>query len=143
MEAVGGALAKASKGSQLTVALLGTLGAGKTTLSRGFLRARGYVGIVRSPTFTLVESYDLPFGSIYHFDLYRLTDPEELEWLGARDYFSPEATLLIEWPERGAGVLPNPDLRVEIEYFEGGRKVFCVGETPHGVAVLNKLLEFV
>ncbi|CAK0778162.1 N(6)-L-threonylcarbamoyladenine synthase, TsaE subunit [Gammaproteobacteria bacterium] len=139
MEAIGGALAKASEGNQLTVALIGVLGVGKTTFSRGFLRARGYVGIVRSPTFTLVESYDLPFGSIYHFDLYRLTDPEELEWLGVRDYFSPEATLLIEWPERGVGILPNPDLCVEIKYCEKGRRVTCEAETLHGVAVLESL----
>ena len=106
-----------------TVFLQGDLGAGKTTLVRGFMRAAGYTGAVKSPTFTLVEEYFIADRKIYHFDLYRLNDPEELEWIGIRDYFEQQATCFIEWPERGRGFLPEPDYSIELTVKGAGRQL--------------------
>lgn len=105
------------------VFLGGDLGAGKTTLVRGILRGFDYRGVVSSPTFTLVEPYLLGGRRIYHFDLFRLNDPEELEMIGAREYFSGNDLCLLEWPDKGEGFLPTPDINVIIQKVKQGRTV--------------------
>lgn len=105
------------------VFLRGDLGAGKTTLVRGFLRAAGFTGAVKSPTFTLVEEYTIGERKIFHFDLYRLSDPEELEWIGIRDYFDQNSLCFIEWAERGEGFLPDPDMIISLTVEGLGRNI--------------------
>ncbi len=167
----------------------GDLGAGKTTLVRGFLRSLGYSGAVKSPTFTVVEPYSLennkffnyneleanlkkdndnnsvtdsilknnhePANShgsadsheltshheqrVYHFDLYRLEDPEELEYMGIRDYIDGQAIALIEWPEKGHGVLPGADLIIKITHQSQGRKVELLSQSENGAVIVSKL----
>ena len=121
-EAFGEQLAAACEDG-LLVFLHGQLGAGKTTLVRGFLRARGHSGPVKSPTYTLVEPYTTAQGNVYHLDLYRLADAEELEWIGIRDLFEDESICLVEWPEQGAGILPEPDLHVYLQVEGRGRQL--------------------
>jgi tRNA threonylcarbamoyladenosine biosynthesis protein TsaE len=101
--------------------LEGNLGAGKTTLVRSFLRAGGYNKTVKSPTYNLVEEYKLSGITIYHFDLYRLNDPEELEWIGIKDYFNESTLCFIEWPQRGQGYLPAPDWIISLKNHNEGR----------------------
>ncbi len=137
-QAWGAALAAACPGRAL-VFLEGDLGAGKTTLVRGFLRGRGHTGPVRSPTYTLVEPYELATGSVYHLDLYRLGHGEELEYLGLRDLLAETAVVLIEWPERGDGWLPDPDLRVRIAHCPQGRDLEVQATSAVGAAVLQRL----
>lgn len=139
MEALGAALARARRG-RLHVYLRGDLGAGKTTLVRGFLRAAGHRGSVRSPTYTLVEPYELDgSGPAFHLDLYRLAAAEELEYLGVRDLEHPDGVLLVEWPERGAGALPPADLDVLITYRDGARRAALTAVSSRGVALLERL----
>lgn len=123
------------------VYLEGELGAGKTTLARGILRAHGHRGAVKSPTYTLVEPYELNGTRIHHFDLYRLGDPEELEFIGGRDLLAEEALCLIEWPERGEGWLPTPDLVVTLALADTGREVRLEAFSDHGRRVLERLAD--
>lgn len=127
--ALGAALVMGCSGGT-TIHLRGPLGAGKTTLVRGMLRALGHKGPVRSPTYSLVETYELQEKTVHHFDLYRLGDAEELEWMGLRDYLTESALALIEWPERGHGLLPTPDLDVQLEYGPSGRIVQLRTDQP-------------
>ncbi|MBD1580751.1 tRNA (adenosine(37)-N6)-threonylcarbamoyltransferase complex ATPase subunit type 1 TsaE [Pseudoalteromonas sp. S16_S37] len=119
--------------------LHGDLGAGKTTLSRGIVQGMGHTGKVKSPTYTLVEPYELEDVSIYHFDLYRLGDPEELEYMGIRDYFSPNAICIIEWPQKGAGFIPSPDLNVEMAYDGEQRTVTVSANSERGQTIVMQL----
>jgi tRNA threonylcarbamoyladenosine biosynthesis protein TsaE len=149
----------AALGGRGVVFLEGELGAGKTTLSRGILRAMGHQGAVKSPTFTLVEPYELGDRKVYHFDLYRLEDPQELEYLGVDDYFPTyhagdsdghregqvdnQLLCLVEWPNKGAGHLPPYDLLVELLVLEQGRQCIITSNTEWGDAVCRALLESV
>ena len=121
--------------------LLGPNGAGKTTLARGLMRAMGHQGAVKSPTYTLVEPYEQADGSIYHFDLYRMFDPEELEFLGVWDYFEAGRLCLVEWPEKGAGVLPPPDLQIELLGEAQGRRISWRSVSPLGLEIAGRLQE--
>jgi len=136
MEALGQKLAGLClPGSKLF--LQGELGAGKTTLVRGFLGGLGYQGIVKSPTYTLVEPYQLNDLDIFHFDLYRLNDPEELESIGIRDYFSGTGTCLVEWPEKAAALLGSPDVFIQIQYQDDYRKVSLEAKTSAGKDIIR------
>jgi len=121
----------------IIVYLRGPLGAGKTTLVRALLRARGFRGRVRSPTYTLVEGYP----GVAHFDLYRLADPEELEGIGLRDFLDGRTICLIEWPERGAGVLPPPDLEIRLHPSGSGRQLVVEAGSPRGERILKRLAQ--
>nr|WP_269144463.1 tRNA (adenosine(37)-N6)-threonylcarbamoyltransferase complex ATPase subunit type 1 TsaE [Methylicorpusculum oleiharenae] len=105
------------------VYLQGELGAGKTTFVRGLLRAAGYQGVVKSPTYTVVEEYLTSDRTLFHFDLYRIRDPEELIWMGIEDYLAQEAVCLFEWPEMGLGILPEADLLIRLDLLAQGRSM--------------------
>ena len=123
----------------ITLYLNGDLGAGKTTLSRGMIQGLGYSGNVKSPTYTLVEEYAIGEKIIYHFDLYRLADPEELEFMGIRDYFADNTICLIEWAEKGADLLSPPDLLVNIGYAENARNIELVAQSTMGQQIIQQL----
>ena len=136
--AFGSKLAKACQGRGL-ITLSGNLGTGKTTLSRGIIRALGHTGAVKSPTFTLVEPYELGDNRIYHFDLYRLEDPEELEFIGLWDYLDKDALVLVEWPEKAFGVLPPADLSINLDIRDPGRTATFAAHTSRGRDIANAL----
>lgn len=119
--------------------LQGPLGAGKTTFTRGFLRALGYQGKVKSPTFSLVECYELNGRSLFHFDFYRLHQAKELEEIGIKEYFDPETICLIEWPERGFPLLPVPDVVCDIAFTENGREMKVEAKTKRGEGIINRI----
>lgn len=121
----------------ITVYLQGDLGAGKTTLVRGVLRALGHAGRVKSPTYTLTEIYNLPAFELYHFDLYRMNDPREWMDAGFREVANGTTVSLVEWPEKAAGLLPYPDLRVLLQVRDDGREIHIAAETALGKECLN------
>jgi tRNA threonylcarbamoyladenosine biosynthesis protein TsaE len=121
--------------------LSGDLGAGKTTLTRGLLRGYGHAGAVKSPTYTLVEPYEDPRYSIYHFDLYRINTPEEVEFLGVSEYFGETDLCVVEWAEKGKGFLPPPDLEITLENAGSGRRLHWQACSPRGLAMAARLDE--
>jgi tRNA threonylcarbamoyladenosine biosynthesis protein TsaE len=123
----------------LVAYLHGDLGAGKTTFARAFLRAMGVGERVKSPTYSLVEGYDIGERRAFHLDLYRIADPGELEWLGLDSLAEPGAIVLVEWPERGAGALPPVDLEMSFRHEGQGRAVVVVGRSPGGQRILRAL----
>ncbi|MDC1227926.1 tRNA (adenosine(37)-N6)-threonylcarbamoyltransferase complex ATPase subunit type 1 TsaE [Oceanospirillaceae bacterium] len=123
----------------VTVFLQGDLGMGKTTFTRGIMRHFGHQGATKSPTYTMVEPYQFKQQKVHHFDLYRLGHPEELEYLGIRDYFDGCAINLIEWPDKGRGFLPTADVVLTIHPLERGRKLTFVAQTNMGDGVLVHL----
>lgn len=124
---------------QCLIYLHGNLGAGKTTLVRGFLQGLGYQQKVKSPTYTLIESYLINHWQIFHFDLYRVHHPIELENFGIRDYLAASAICLIEWPEQGEGILPPPDLSCDITHLNQERLITLRPNSAKGQAILSKL----
>ncbi|MGM0482163.1 MAG: tRNA (adenosine(37)-N6)-threonylcarbamoyltransferase complex ATPase subunit type 1 TsaE [Pseudomonadota bacterium] len=123
----------------LVIYLNGALGAGKTALCRGIIKHLGHHGAVKSPTYTLVEPYQLNDWRIHHFDLYRLADPEELEYMGIRDYFAADTVNFIEWPEKGEGWLPVADLVVDIMYSGSGREVKLTAQSAAAERLIKQL----
>ncbi len=132
-------IVKANLNHGITVYLNGDLGAGKTTLTRGFVQGMGHDGNVKSPTYTLVEPYDLLDWQVYHFDLYRLADPEELEYMGIRDYFNDRSCSFIEWPEKGKGMIASADLVIDLVYLEEQREITLQSESALGQQLLLAL----
>jgi tRNA threonylcarbamoyladenosine biosynthesis protein TsaE len=128
--------------AELTVYLHGNLGAGKTTLVRGLLHELGHHGKVKSPTYTLVEPYDVEINQskvqVYHFDLYRFIDEEEWEAAGFRDYFNPHAICLIEWPEKAGNIIPQADIDVYIEVEGEGRTIRYIANSKIGKKCLEQ-----
>ncbi len=124
----------------LIIHLQGDLGSGKTTFARGFINKLGHSGNVKSPTFTLVETYDLVLAHLYHFDLYRLKDPLELEYIGIRELVGElDVICLIEWPERGGSSLPIADIVISLEYQGEARVVDCQANSTKGQIIIDEL----
>jgi tRNA threonylcarbamoyladenosine biosynthesis protein TsaE len=138
-EELGRSLARALQGGAAVIYLQGELGTGKTSLVRSLLRGMGHTDRVRSPTYTLVETYSLAGRHIFHLDLYRVGQAEELEYLGLRDLDPEHDLLLVEWPERGAGALPAADLRVELDYAGQGRQARLMALSRRGDTILSGL----
>ena len=134
-----GAVLAAHRPASAMVYLSGDLGAGKTTFSRGFIQACGHQGQVKSPTYTLMESYALSDVTIHHLDLYRLSDPEELEYLGLDELENPNTLVLVEWPERGEGVLPAASLSLHIAHRTNGRELTAIAHNEEAESWLAKV----
>jgi tRNA threonylcarbamoyladenosine biosynthesis protein TsaE len=129
--------------SSFILYLEGDLGVGKTTFARGFIRASGFNGVVKSPTYTLVEPYPIDGDrTCYHFDLYRLSDPEELEFIGARDYFNNRDVCLVEWPEKGEGFLPAADWICAFSHAENGRNLIISALSDKGKELMLQVFSY-
>ena len=140
MLGLGATLARLLKGEGV-IHLSGGLGAGKTTLCRGILRAMGHSGAVKSPTFTLVESYQISGPEVYHFDLYRLADPGELDYIGIDEYFGENKLCLVEWPEKAIGYLPRHDLEITIDVLGEKRIIGVRSNSQSGEKICTQLNE--
>lgn len=127
--ALGASLARGASGG-LVLYLSGDLGSGKTTLARGLIHALGHEGRAKSPTYALVEVYDLSSIHLYHFDFYRFKNKQEWEDAGFREYFAPDALCIVEWPERAAGLLAPADVEIRLEFAQHGRlaRIHCASE---------------
>jgi tRNA threonylcarbamoyladenosine biosynthesis protein TsaE len=123
------------------VTLQGNLGGGKTTLSRGLIQSLGHGGAVKSPTYTLVEPYEIGALRVFHYDLYRLSDPEELEFLGMRDFLDAGTLTLVEWPERAGKLLPPADLALNLQVEGTGRRLSWQAHTERGLQLARTLLD--
>ena len=124
----------------LVIHLIGELGSGKTSFARGFIQALGFKGHVKSPTFSLVEYYQFEFCRLCHFDLYRLQDPQELEYIGIREMGSEEDVIcLIEWPDRGGLGVPPADLDIVLEHVGEQRSVKFLAHTDRGQSIIKKI----
>ena len=138
MVALGDRLARICPGA-MVIYLFGSLGAGKTTLVKGFMHGLGYNGAVKSPTYTLIEPYDIHGRVIYHLDLYRVSDASELEYLGLRELQEGDAVVLVEWPEHGQGFLPAADILLNIKYAPEGRHIELHGCSSLGDRFIKDL----
>jgi tRNA threonylcarbamoyladenosine biosynthesis protein TsaE len=123
----------------MTIYLRGDLGAGKTSLVRALLQGRGYAGKVKSPTYTLVETYVISNLYLYHFDFYRFNTPEEWTEAGLRDYFDSQGVCLVEWPEKAGDLLPTPDLLIHLYVLPHGRRAELTAQTPKGQTCIAAL----
>ena len=123
----------------LTLLLQGDLGAGKSTFARALIRSLGHSGAVPSPTYTLVEPYDLPGGMVYHVDLYRVSSEEELRYLGWTEL--DEGFRIVEWPERAPGIAAQADIRIELAYDDPGRRALIEALSPGGEAIVARVEE--
>jgi tRNA threonylcarbamoyladenosine biosynthesis protein TsaE len=140
-EALGAALAAGVAPGQV-LHLRGDLGTGKTTLVRGLLRALGYAGRVKSPSYTLVEPYDVSSLHFYHFDFYRFKDRSEWLSSGFREYFNPDSVCVVEWPEKAGDLLAPPDLEVQLQFAGAARRAIVQACSPAGEAWLSSLRSF-
>jgi tRNA threonylcarbamoyladenosine biosynthesis protein TsaE len=138
---LGELLSSALRGG-MTIFLLGDLGAGKTTLTRGILRGLGHTGRVKSPTYTLVEPYVISNLYLHHFDLYRFADPTEWEDAGFRELFNPQSVCLVEWPDKAGGQLPLPDWTIDLQPYGDGRQLTLSAGTATGALCLACLNDF-
>jgi tRNA threonylcarbamoyladenosine biosynthesis protein TsaE len=140
LQALGQQLAQCLQAQAKTdciITLSGDLGAGKSTLIRALIQQLGHLGKVKSPTYTLVEPYCIEQQTIYHYDFYRIHEPEALEAMGIRDYFSKPAYHLIEWPEQGIGFLPEADISITIIIQEGWREIYLLAQSISGKEILQ------
>ena len=138
-DALGRRFAAVLDGSGMVIYLHGELGAGKTTFTRALLGALAVGERIKSPTYSLIEGYEAQGRPAWHLDLYRIADPGELEWLGLDALADPTALVLVEWPERGRGALPVPDLTLHLAYADGGRQARLQAHTARGQDLQRRL----